>query len=66
MKTSTENQNEINEPSQRWGTFEDAEYWRKETFLQRSPAQRLSWLSEMLVLAYRSGALKTYGQEGSE
>jgi hypothetical protein len=51
------------ETKERWGTFEDAEYWRKEDFLRRSPAQRLNWLSEMLVLAYRSGALKLYSED---
>lgn len=61
MKTSAENSNKIAEPVERWGTFEDAEYWRKEDFLRCSPAQRLKWLSEMLVLAYRSGAIKPYG-----
>lgn len=63
MKTSAKNPNQIAEPKQRWGTFEDAEYWRKESFLSWTPAQRLNWLSEMLVLAYRSGAIKPYNQE---
>jgi hypothetical protein len=60
VKTSAENPNNPAEPIERWGTFEDAEYWRKEDFLRRSPAQRLNWLSEMLVLAYRSGAIKPH------
>lgn len=60
MKTSEKTLNKIAEPAERWGTFEDAEFWRKEEFLQRSPAQRLAWLSEMLELAYRSGAIKPY------
>ncbi|MBU6470792.1 MAG: hypothetical protein KGQ68_08940 [Gammaproteobacteria bacterium] len=51
---------------ERWGTFEDAEYWRKEEFLRRSPEQRLDWLREMLVLAYRSGAIKPDEQSPKE
>lgn len=49
-----------------WGTFEDAEHWRKEEFLRKTPAQRLQWLEEMLVLVYRSGAVKPYNPEQSE
>lgn len=63
MKTLTKTPNKVAEPKERWGTFEDAEFWRKEDFLRWSPAQRLNWLSEMLVLAYRSGAIKPYNQE---
>ncbi len=48
---------------ERWGTFEDAGYWRKVEFLRKTPAQHLKWLEEMLVLAYRSGAIKPYNQE---
>ena len=47
----------------RWGSWEDAEYWRKESFLRMTPAQRLEWLQEMLDLAYASGALKPYDPE---
>lgn len=60
MKTSAKAPNRVAEPAERWGTFEDAEFWRKEEFLRRSPAQRLDWLREMLELAYRSGAIKPY------
>ncbi len=41
-----------------WGSWEQAETWRKESFAQRSHAQRLQWLKSALVLAYRSGAIK--------
>jgi hypothetical protein len=41
-----------------WGSWRQAEFWRKESFMKRSPAQRLHWLKAALVLAYRSGALK--------
>jgi len=51
---------------ERWGTFEDAEFWRKQEFLRKTPAQRLKWLEEMLVLTYRSGAIKPYNPEPTE
>lgn len=41
----------IDEPSERWGTWEDAEHWRKESFMRRTPAQRLQWLEEMMDFA---------------
>lgn len=41
-----------------WGSWEDAERWRKRDFLNRTPAQRLDWLIAALELAYRSGAVK--------
>lgn len=63
MGTSTKTPNKIAEPTERWGTFADAEYWRKQDFLRRSQAQRLSWLCEMLELAYRSGAIRPYDYE---
>ena len=39
-------------PRERWGSWEDAEHWRREGFLRRTPAQRLQWLEEMLALKY--------------
>jgi hypothetical protein len=44
---------------ERWGSWDDAERWRRESFLRRTPAQRLRWLEEMLTLKYRreSGVL---------
>lgn len=66
MKKSSESQAQIAEPTERWGTFEDAEYWRKQDFLRRTPAERLEWLREMLVLAYRSDAIKPYIVESQE
>ncbi len=39
------------ESKERWGTWEDAEFWRKESFLRRTPAQRLEWLEEMMDFA---------------
>lgn len=62
MKESAKNHSQIAEPGQRWGTFQDAEYWRKQDFLRWTPAQRLNWLCEMLSIAYGSGALKPFGQ----
>lgn len=41
-----------------WGSWQQAEAWRKQSFLARTPAQRLQWLKSALVLAYDSGALK--------
>lgn len=41
----------VSEPAERWGTWEDAEFWRKESFLRRTPAQRLQWLEEMMDFA---------------
>jgi hypothetical protein len=37
-------------PTERWGSWEDAEHWRKESFLRRTPAQRLAWLEDMMDL----------------
>jgi hypothetical protein len=39
------------EPAERWGSWEDAELGRKESFLRRTPAQRLQWLEQMLDLS---------------
>lgn len=41
-----------------WGSWQQAENWRRESFMTRTPAQRLQWLKSALVMAYRSGALK--------
>ncbi len=62
MKTSAGKSNKPTESRERWGTWEDAEYWRKESFLRMTPAQRLAWLEEMLDLAYATGALKPYSE----
>jgi len=39
-----------------WGSFEDAEKLRRWAFLQKSPAERLAWMIEMLEIAYATGA----------
>lgn len=62
MKTSADNSKKTAKPKERWGTWEDAEYWRKESFLRMTPAQRLEWLEEMLDLAYATGALKPFSE----
>ena len=49
---------EVNEPPQGWGSFEDAEALRRWSFLQRTPQQRLEWLIEMLEIGYASGAIQ--------
>jgi hypothetical protein len=41
---------------QAWGSFEDAEKLRRWAFLQKSPAERLAWMIEMLEIAYATGA----------
>ena len=46
------------EPPPAWGTYEDAAALRRWSFLQRTPEQRLAWLTAALELAYQSGALK--------
>ncbi len=40
-----------------WGSWEDAERLREWSFLERTPEQRLAWLTEALEIAYLSGAL---------
>ena len=49
-----------------WGSWQQAEAWRKQSFLARTPAQRLQWLKAALVLAYDSGALKLPANPESE
>lgn len=49
-----------------WGSWQLAETWREESFLARTPAQRLQWLKAALVLAYDSGALRYPAAENSE
>lgn len=51
----------ILEQWQEWGSWEDAERWRKRDFRNRTPARRLDWLIAALELAYRSGAIKPRG-----
>jgi hypothetical protein len=46
------------EPTERWGSWEDAEHWRRESFLRRTPAQRMKWLEEMVGLVRRGAALR--------
>jgi hypothetical protein len=48
----------IAERAERWGSWEDAEHWRRESFLRRTPAQRMKWLEEMVALARRGAALR--------
>jgi hypothetical protein len=40
-----------------WGTWTQAQEEKLLIGLRATPAQRLAWLEEMIVLAYRSGAL---------
>jgi len=41
-----------------WGSWGQAEDWRKQSFVERTPEQRLRWLKSALVLAYRAGAIE--------
>jgi hypothetical protein len=50
------------EPAERWGSWADAEYWRRESFQRRTPAQRMKWLEEMAALARRGAALRKEGK----
>ena len=34
-----------------WGTWDDAERWRREAFQRRSPAARLAWLEDVWLLS---------------
>ncbi len=44
----------------RWdATWEGARQQLLESTLAATPAQRLAWLEEVLVLAYRAGAFET-------
>lgn len=52
------NPDRTGEPSERWGNWEDAEHWRRESFLRRTPAQRMKWLEEMAALVRRGAALR--------
>ena len=38
----------VSEPA--WGTWDDAERWRREDFQRRSPATRLAWLEDVWLL----------------
>ena len=49
-------QEEPDHDSADWGSFEQAEAWRREHFAARTPEQKLAWLKSVLVLAYQSGA----------
>ena len=42
------------EKTEDWGSFEQAEEWRRESFLARTPAQRLAWLKSALRLKYQA------------
>lgn len=55
-------EHETDLPSE-WGSWEDAERWRKRDFRNRTPAKRLDWLIAALELAYRSGAVKVRGPD---
>ena len=33
-----------------WGSWEDADRWRREAFRNRSPLDRLAWLEDLLRL----------------
>jgi len=41
---------------QAWGTYDDAERLRRWAFLRKTPGERLSWMVEMLEIAYATGA----------
>lgn len=41
-----------------WGSWEQAEAWRRESFLARTPAQRLAWLKSALRLRLKYRALE--------
>ena len=45
------------EKSENWGSWSENEAHKLVAGLRASPAQRLAWLEDMIVLAYRSGAL---------
>lgn len=45
------------EKSTEWGSWAANEAEKLTLGLRATPAQRLAWLEEMIVLAYRSGAL---------
>ncbi|MDP9200150.1 MAG: hypothetical protein M3O07_13175 [Pseudomonadota bacterium] len=55
--------NVADKPPESWGSYEEAEALRRWAFRQRTPAQRLDWLIEMLEIAYRTGAIKPRGPE---
>jgi hypothetical protein len=40
-----------------WGSWAENDEQKLTLGLRATPAQRLAWLEEMIVLAYRSGAL---------
>ena len=40
-----------------WGSWTDNDERKLTMALRATPAERLAWLEEMIVLAYRSGAL---------
>lgn len=46
-----------NEKDSDWGSWSANDEHKLTMALRATPAQRLSWLEEMIVLAYRSGAL---------
>ena len=48
-----------------WGSYEDAEALRRWSFEQRTPEQRLAWLTAALELAYQSGAIQPRRPENS-
>lgn len=52
----------IAEPAERWGSWEDAEYWRKQSFLARMPAQQRAPEQSQLDTA----ALETEVEEADE
>ncbi|MEM9251122.1 MAG: hypothetical protein AAGB29_02115 [Planctomycetota bacterium] len=54
------------EKTEDWGSFEQAEDWRRESFLARTPAQRLVWLKSALKLRYQameSRGERTFNEE---
>ena len=46
-----------NDKSTDWGSWEQADEQKLTLGLRATPAQRLAWLEEMIILAYLSGAL---------
>jgi hypothetical protein len=46
-----------NKKTEDWGSWSENEERKLMRGLRATPAQRLAWLEEMIVLAYQSGAL---------
>lgn len=58
MKEFAKNQNQIAEPVQNWGTFEDAEHNNLLTGIRMSTRGKIELFEEMLNFAWKTGAIK--------